>query len=119
MLVLTVLVHAASALLALLAVYYVVKDFAADLVLLGGCALVLLLWLVETAILAGRDALGASVPDPITLYGYLLTGLAMGLGGIWLGVGERTRWGSAAIGLVAATMIVLQMRMPQIWPAGF
>lgn len=119
MIALSIAVYAVSVLVALLALYAVVRDLSADLVLLGGCALLLLVWLAQSAVLGARDALGADVPDPITLYGYLLTGAVLPVGGIWLGFGERSRWGSAAILLVAVTMIVLQMRLPQIWPGGF
>ncbi len=112
-------VYVVCALTALLGVYSVVKDLAADLVLLGGCALLLIVWALQSAVLALRDATGGVVDDPITLYGYLLTGIALTAGGIWLGFGERSRWGSAAILIVAVTMAVLELRLPQIWPGGF
>lgn len=119
MTVLVIAIYAACVLTALLAGYYVVQDFAADLVLLGACALMLVLWVAEGVFLGLRDAAGGDVSDPITLYGYLLTAVAMSLGGLWLGVVERSRWGSGAIAIVAVTAIVLQMRLPQIWPGGF
>ncbi|WP_087101975.1 hypothetical protein [Brachybacterium nesterenkovii] len=117
--ILMIAVYAVSALTALLALYYTAKDLAADFVLLGACALVLLVWLLETGALALRDLGGGTVGDPVTLYGYLLTGAVLPIAGIWLGVGERTRWGSAAILAVAVTMLVLQLRLPQIWAGGF
>ncbi len=46
--------HVLSAVAALLALYYVVKDLAADLVLLGACALLLLAWLGESIALGVR-----------------------------------------------------------------
>lgn len=116
--VLVIAVYVVCALTALLGAYYVGKDLAADFVLLGACALLLVVWAVEFAVLALRDAAGGSVGDPVTLYGYLLTGLALPAAGIWLGFGERSRWGSAAILIVAVTMVVLQLRLPQLWPAG-
>lgn len=117
--VVVVALHVISALTALLALYYVVKDLAADLVLLGACALLLLAWLVETAVLGVHDLAGGQVPDPVLLYGYLLTALLLPLGGLWLGVWERSRYGSAAILVVALTSIVLQVRVEQLWPGGF
>ena len=57
--------------------------------------------------------------DPVTLYGYLFTGLVLPLGGAWAGVWERSRWGSLAIGAVALTLMVLELRVQQIWPGGF
>lgn len=116
---LVIAVHATCALTALLALYYVVRDLAADLVLLGACALVLVVWAVEAVVLGARDLSGGLVDDPVTLYGYVLTGIALPLAGIWLGAVERTRWGSAAILVVAVTTMVLQMRLPQIWAGGF
>lgn len=117
--VLVIAVYAVALLTALLAAYYALRDLAADFVLLGACALLLLVWIVESALLGLHDATGGAVDDPVTLYGYLLTGAALPLGGIWLGVGERTRWGSVAILVVALTVAVLQMRLPQIWAGGF
>lgn len=117
--VLVVAMYAVSLLTAVLGAYYVARSLSADFVLLGACAVVLIVWLVESAALTVRDLAGGSVDDPITLYGYLLTGAVLPLGGAWLGVGERSRWGSAAIAVVAVTMAVLQMRLPQIWPGGF
>jgi hypothetical protein len=119
MTVLSVLALMAYALTALLAIYYVAKGLAADFVLLGGCALMLVLWAIQGVVLALAD-LGAAgpAPDRITLYGYLLSGLALTVGSGWLGAIERSRWGSAGILAVAITMAVLQLRLPQIWPGG-
>lgn len=119
MTVLTVLVHLVCGLTALLALYYTLKQLSADLVLLGAAGLCLIVWGIESAVLAIKDVAGGAVPDPITLYGYLLTGLALPLAGAWFGVFERSRWGSLAIGVATATMMVLQMRLAQIWPGGF
>lgn len=104
---------------AALAAYYTVRNLAADLVLLGAAALVLLVWAVLGGALLVRDIGGGDVTDPVTLYGYLLTGLVLPIGGAWMGVWERTRWGSLAIGAVAVTLMVLAMRIEQIWPGGF
>ena len=119
MTVLSILVYVICGLTAALAFYYTARDLSADLVLLGACAAVLLIWLVQLAGLWVRDLGGGSVADPVLLYGYLLTGLALSLGGGWIGVWERTRWGSLAIGAVALTLMVLELRVQQIWPGGF
>ncbi|MGP9693073.1 hypothetical protein ACT3TZ_00405 [Brachybacterium sp. AOP25-B2-12] len=116
---LAIAVYAVCGLTALLALYYCVKDLAADLVLLGAVALIAVVWVVEASALAVRDLSGATVPDPVTLYGYALTGLALPVAGAWLGFIERSRWGSVVILVVAVTTAVLQMRLPQIWPGGF
>lgn len=116
---LTVVLYVVCGLTAALGVYYTARDLAADLVLLGACALVLLVWVVQGAALGLQDLGSADVPDPITLYGYLLSGLVLPVGGLWLGIWERSRWGSLAIAVVAVTLVVLQMRLEQIWPGGF
>lgn len=117
--VLSILVYMICGLTAALAVYYTARDLNADLVLLGACAAVLLVWLIQLAGLGLRDLAGADVADPILLYGYLLTGLVLPLGGGWIGVWERSRWGSLAIAAVALTLMVLELRVQQIWPGGF
>jgi len=119
MAVLSTLVYVVSALTALLAVYYTVRDLSADLVLLGASALTLVVWAVMGGALLARDLGGGSVEDPVTLYGYLLTGLVLPLAGGWAGLWERTRWGSLVIGAAAVTEMVLMMRLPQIWAGGF
>lgn len=119
MTVLAIAVYALSALSAALGLYSAIRDLSADLILLGLMALLGVAWIIESAVLALADAGGGQVPDPVTLYGYLFTGIALAVGAIWLGLLERTRWGSAAVAIVAVTMVVLQMRLPQIWPGGF
>lgn len=116
--VLAVAVYALSGLTAALALLYVAKSLAADFLLLAGPAAIMLVWLIEGLVWAYLDMTVGPAPDRITLYGYLLTGLVMPLGAAWLGATERTRWGSAGIALAAITQLVLQMRLPQIWPGG-
>lgn len=117
--VLIIAMYVVCGLTAALAAYYTVRDLAADLVLLGAVALVLLVWAGLGLALLLRDMGGGEVTDPVTLYGYLLTGLVLPVGGVWLGIWERTRWGSLAIGVVALTLAVLVMRLEEIWPGGF
>lgn len=117
--VLIIVLYVVCGLTAALAAYYTVRDLAADLVLLGAAVMVLLAWAVLGIALLIKDLGGGVVTDPVTLYGYLLTGLVLPLGGAWLGIWERTRWGSLAIGVVALTLAVLVMRVQQIWPGGF
>ncbi|MFC0674259.1 hypothetical protein [Brachybacterium hainanense] len=119
MAVLVIILQVLSVLTALLALLYVIRDLAADLVLLGACALLLLVWLGEAAALGVRDLAGGQVPDPVLLYGYLLTAVLLPVAGLWVGVWERSRYGSAAILVVALTSIVLQVRVEQLWPGGF
>ncbi|MGY5764590.1 hypothetical protein ACXET9_05235 [Brachybacterium sp. DNPG3] len=119
MLVLSILVYAVSALAAVLAIYYTAKDLSADLVLLGAAAAVFLVWLVQAVALGVRDLAGGVVDDPITLYGYLLTAVALPLAAGWISVWERSRWGSLTIAVASLTSLVLEMRVHQIWAGGF
>jgi hypothetical protein len=116
--VLAVAVYVLSGVTAALALVYLAKGLAADLLLLAGPAAVMLLWLCQGLVLARHDLAVSAAPDRITLYGYLLTGFVMPLGAAWLGATERSKWGSAGIALAALTQLVLQMRLPQLWPGG-
>ena len=98
MTVLGIVVAAVCALVALLGLYYTVRDLSADLVLLGATALLALVWLVLGIALGLRDLGGGHpAPERVTLYGYLLTALLMAVGGGWVGIFERSRWGSLVI----------------------
>ena len=120
MTVLGIVVAAVCALVALLGLYYTVRDLSADLVLLGATALLALVWLVLGIALGLRDLGGGHpAPERITLYGYLLTALLMAVGGGWVGIFERSRWGSLVITVCAVVSAVLLMRTHQIWPGGF
>lgn len=119
MLVLSILVSIVCLLTTLLGIYYAVRDLNADLVLLGACALAALVWAVLGAALGLRDLGGGHPGDRVTLYGYLLTALVMTVGGGWVGLWERSRWGSLVIAVVALVSLVLLMRLTQIWPGGF
>ena len=119
--ILLVITSIVSLLCALLAAIYVVKDLRSDFLLLGAGALVSVFWLVQTIALGVVDLGGYAdqVPDRVLLYGYLLTGLVMPIGGGYVSIMERSRWGSAAILVAAVTMPILELRLLQMWPAGF
>lgn len=119
MLALSILVAIVCLLTALLGIYYAARDLNADLVLLGACALAALMWVILGVALGLRDLGGGRPGDPITLYGYLLTGILMTVGGGWVGLFERSRFGSLVIAVVALVSLVLLMRLAQIWPGGF
>lgn len=119
MLALTIALQVICGLTALLALYYAARSLAADLVLLGACALVLLVWAVLLVVLVALDVGGGTPPDAVLLYGYLLSALVLPLGAGWLGVWERSRYGSVAILVMALTEMVLMMRVEQLWPAAF
>lgn len=116
---LSIVVAVLCGLTALLGLYYALRELNADLILLGACALLTVGWVVLGIALGLRDLGGGTPEDPITLYGYLLTAVVLVVGGGWLGVFERSRWGSLVTGLGALVSAVLLMRLHQIWPGGF
>lgn len=91
---LSIVVAVLCGLTALLGLYYALRELNADLILLGACALLTVGWVVLGIALGLRDLGGGSPEDPITLYGYLLTAVVLVVGGGWLGVFERSRWGA-------------------------
>ncbi|ATG54808.1 hypothetical protein CFK41_08540 [Brachybacterium ginsengisoli] len=117
--VLSIVVAVLCGVTALLGLYYALRELNADLVLLGASALLAVAWFVLGSALALRDLAGGDPPDRITLYGYLLTALVLVVGGGWMGLFERSRWGSLVAGLGALVSAVLLMRLHQIWPGGF
>lgn len=119
MTVLSIVVYALCGVTALLGIYYAMRDLHADLVLLGVCALLGVSWLVLGAVLGLRDLAGGNPPDRVTLYGYLLTAMVLVLGGGWMGLFERSRWGSLVAGIGPLVSAVLLLRLHQIWPGGF
>lgn len=116
---LSIVVAVLCGLTALLGLYYALRELNADLILLGACALLTVAWVVLGIALGLRDLGGESPQDPITLYGYLITAVVLVVGGGWMGLFERSRWGSLVAGLGALVSAVLLMRLHQIWPGGF
>ena len=119
MLALTIALQVICGLTALLALYYSVKNLAADLVLLGAAALVLVMWLIMLVALIVADLGGGNPPDAVLLYGYVLSAVVLPLGAGWLALWERSRYGSVAILVMALTEMVLMVRVEQLWPAAF
>ncbi len=105
-----------AALVAALGAYYVIKDLAADLVLMGASLFLALVWLIG----AFAWVLAPAGPaDGVVFWGYVATGVALPIAGVYISFLERTRWGSFAIAAIALTCVFLAYRLPQIWPAGF
>ncbi|MDO5644932.1 MAG: hypothetical protein Q4G21_04470 [Dermabacter sp.] len=114
-----VALYLVSGALVALALVYVVRSLAADLLLMGGAAALSATWLLAALALLVKAAVSGGPTEAVTFWGYLLTGIALPIAGIYLSFIERTRWGSLAIGLIAATSLVLAYRLPQIWAGGF
>ncbi|WP_324650974.1 hypothetical protein [Georgenia sp. H159] len=60
---------------------------------------------------------GAEVADPVTLWGYLLVALLLLPGAAVVAFVERTRWSSIVLAVAATTIIVMELRMWQLWQA--
>lgn len=60
---------------------------------------------------------GHEVADPVTFWGYLITVLLMfPLAGAWA-LAERTRWSSVVLVVAALSVIVMQLRVVELWLA--
>ncbi|MCK9878473.1 hypothetical protein MXD59_22355 [Frankia sp. Ag45/Mut15] len=82
------------------------------LVASGGCELVLLAQAVAAVVkLIGGEQAG----EPAVFVLYLIGSVLVLPAGVWWTAGERTRWGSAVLGVafLAAAMVVV--RMGQVW----
>lgn len=55
------------------------------------------------------------VGDIWEIFGYILVALLMPLAGIWWAMLERTRWSSFILALIALVIVVMGVRITQIW----
>ncbi|QEU11974.1 hypothetical protein [Dermabacter vaginalis] len=111
-----VVLYVVAALVTALGALYVLKDLAADLVLMGASLLLSCVWLIG----AGAWLLAPIGPtDAVIFWGYVATAVALPIAGLYISFLERTKWGSFAIAAIALTCVFLAYRLPQIWPAGF
>ncbi|MEO5877996.1 MAG: hypothetical protein ABIS86_11830 [Streptosporangiaceae bacterium] len=62
-----------------------------------------------------RLAGGHEPPEQATFLGYLAGSLVILPIGAFVGVGERSKWGSVAVGLACVTVPVVILRMQQLW----
>ncbi|MBX6355082.1 MAG: hypothetical protein IRZ05_04400 [Micromonosporaceae bacterium] len=93
----------------------VVRDRPPDRVQFAGAALVELGLLIQESIAANRLVQGDR-PEEVALFiGYLIASLVILPVGTWLGLLERTRWGTAIIGFAFLVIPVLVARLQQIW----
>jgi len=70
---------------------------------------------VQTVVVAVGMSNGATSADPMLLWGYLVTQLVLlPVAFAWAFV-ERTRWSSVVLAVVCVVVVVLQVRIWQIW----
>jgi hypothetical protein len=106
---------AASLLFAAWSLVGVVRDRPPDPPQLAGVVLVELGLLVQEAIATNRLVQGDRPDDMALFIGYLVASLVILPLGTWLGLLERTRWGTAIIGFAFLVIPVLVVRLQQIW----
>ncbi|TDE88980.1 hypothetical protein EXU48_21980 [Occultella glacieicola] len=106
-----------------------------------GCCLVLAVWavvlavrntsvtfnqligaaVIEVALVAQMVVAGISLAgghdlgDPVTFWGYLITALVMMPVAAVVAFTERSRWSSVVLAVAAVVLMVMQMRVNQVW----
>jgi hypothetical protein len=93
----------------------VLRDRPPDRIQLAGVVLVELALLVQEAVAVNRLVQGDRPGELALFIGYLVGSLVILPLGAWLGLLERTRWGTAVIGFAFLVIPVLVVRLQQIW----
>ncbi|HLV05161.1 hypothetical protein [uncultured Georgenia sp.] len=117
MLPVVVLVSVLAAGLGVWAVAFAVAGRAVILRQLIGAGVVEVALVVQGVVLAALQLGGSHVTDPVTLWGYLLVALLLLPGAGVVAFVERTRWSSIILAVAALTIIVMELRMWQLWQA--
>lgn len=111
---LTYLQYGAAAVLTVWAGISAARNRPAGRALLGFTALVLLLLLVQLVVgIVAFPAHGQT--DPLLFFGYVGTAIVLvPLAGVWA-FAELSRWGPLVLAAAGITMIIMIVRMVQIW----
>jgi len=72
---------------------------------------------VQGIVLAAYQLGGREVADPVTLWGYLVVALLLLPGAAVVAFVERTKWSSIVLAVAAVTIIIMELRMWQLWQA--
>lgn len=113
--VLLIVVGALAGALAVWAAVRAARDQPVQGFQIPGIAVVEVALVVQAVALGVGQAGGHEVPDGVLLWGYLITSLIMlPLAFGWAFV-ERTRWSSVILAVAAAVVVVLQVRIWQLW----
>ncbi|ACQ80131.1 conserved hypothetical protein [Beutenbergia cavernae DSM 12333] len=111
------IVSAVIALLCLWAAVWAVRDRAVILKQLIGAGVVEVGLLAQLVVAGVGQARGHHVAEPVTLWGYLITALLLlPFAGAWALV-ERTRWSSVVLVVACLALLVVQLRIGQVWQA--
>ncbi|WP_152190436.1 hypothetical protein [Georgenia satyanarayanai] len=72
---------------------------------------------VQGLVIAVEQVGGSLGSDPVLLWGYLLVAMMLLPGAALAAFVERTRWSSVVLVVAAFTIIVMELRMWQLWQA--
>ncbi|MER7505239.1 hypothetical protein AB0L05_17435 [Nonomuraea pusilla] len=92
-----------------------VRDRAMGMVLLIGFALLEVAVLVQAGFVIAAVAGGAGPEDKVTLFGYIAGEVLIPPAGVFLGLAERSRWGSAILAVAGFAIAVMTARLLQVW----
>ncbi|GII97209.1 hypothetical protein [Sinosporangium siamense] len=110
-----IVVIAGSLILAFVSLINTVRDRAMGMFVLVGLGVVEVAILVLAAVITVGMINGEGPADRVTLIGYLLTIVIVPLGAAFLGLAERSRWGSGVIVVGAFTVAAMSGRVVQLW----
>ncbi|WP_420114344.1 hypothetical protein [Pseudactinotalea sp.] len=109
---------AASGLLAVWAGIWALRDRAVVLkqLIAGGVVVALLLVQVVAAIIALAG--GHVLAEPAVFWGYLVVAILLLPAAAVVALAERTRWSSVALLVIALALVVMELRIIQLWSTG-
>jgi hypothetical protein len=112
-----VIVSVLAAALGVWALVFAVTDRAVVLRQLIAAGVVEGALVVQGLVIAIEQLTGTVVADPVTLWGYLLVALLLLPGAAVAAFAERTRWSSVVLVVAALTIVIMELRMWQLWQA--
>lgn len=117
MLPVALVVSALAAALGAWALVFAVTDRAVVLRQLIAAGVVEGALVVQALVLAVEQVTGSLTSDPVLMWGYLLVAMMLLPGAALAAFVERTRWSSVVLVVAAFTIIVMELRMWQLWQA--
>lgn len=105
----------ACGLLALWAGLFAVRDRAVILKQLIGAGVVVALLLVQAVAAIVALSGGHVLVEPAVFWGYLVVALLLLPAGAVVAIAERTRWSSVALVVIALALLVMELRVLQLW----
>lgn len=108
----------ACGLLALWAGIWALRDRAVILkqLIAGGVVVAVLLVQAVGAIIA--QAGGRELAEPPVFWGYVIVALLLLPAAAVVAIAERTRWSSVALVVIALALLVMELRIIQLWSMG-